>query len=150
MAAAASAMGASSFEPVGGIDVSIGGAEAAIGELAAASGRVAYIMPDRVHRFERLTMRGLEMQLLLMDILVRTRGLQRGREAPATPRGHHRSLPPPPLIPTQVFTLVDYFQQSTCGAALATLVLAAAVMTARRYMGRRRVAHTTLIDERYL
>lgn len=101
MAAAASAMGASSFEPVGGIDVSIGGAEAAIGELAAASGRVAYIMPDRVHRFERLTMRGLEMQLLLMDILVRTRGLRRGRGAPATPPSWTPPLPPapPPLIP---------------------------------------------------
>lgn len=33
-------------------------------------GRVAYIIPDRRHRFERLTLRGIELDLLLLDVLV--------------------------------------------------------------------------------
>ena len=33
-------------------------------------GSTAYIVPDRLQRFERLIMRGLELDFLIMDILV--------------------------------------------------------------------------------
>lgn len=73
MAASASALGSDSFEP--SIDVSIRGVEAdGGGDRSSPLGRVVYMVPDRALSFESLTMRGLELQLLVMDILVRARG----------------------------------------------------------------------------